>query len=126
MPTGLIILAIFALLFVWAVRSPNRLQRAIQLGTNQHEVAPILEEIESRPEEFHGRFFESAVESLWNQGHTELAARLTREFVCCHAAEKRSQKWIKKILAEAPDLSVFDTEFLNEHYNPNLTSSGGG
>ena len=128
MPTGVLVLLLFAGLFVWALSTPNRIESAVRKAVRQKSPAPILQEIERKPADFHGTFFTQAINLLWKADEHHLAAMLTLEFVPTHPNKAEGHRWVEFIHAQDPDLAdqIFSPHFMANVYNPSIESSGGG
>ena len=128
MPTGIVILIVFGVVFLWAVKTPNRLERAIRGAIAQQTPTLIMEELDKRPVAFHGRFYHDAMNRLWSGQQRKLGVLLTKKFVQNNPHISNGQKWMTKIQKEEPELAqeIFSDGFWAEHYNPNLQTGGGG
>ncbi len=126
MPTGVLVLIGFVFLFLWALLTPSRMDRAVRESIANHSPEPILAEIASRPEDFFARFYQQAMERLWPE-HRELASMLTVAVVKSRPDVAQAHRWVDAIQQQHPQVAEqqFSAAFLAEHYNPNLQPNGG-
>ena len=127
MPTGVIVLLLFALAYVVVLLVPGRQERAVRASLEKGGPEPLLEDILSKPEELQGTYYSRAMELLWNRGEESLSVELTQAFLRARPETAKGLIWLGRILREKPGLSCrFDPVFLEENADPNAVPGGTG
>ena len=125
MPIGVILLLLFLALFIWSVVTPSSLDKAIAQGKKQYDPEPVIQELQKRPPEYQGKFFDRIMTKIWNDKDHQFAIVLLQHFVRYRPADPTGHKWIALILDQDSLLEeYFDEGFLTEHYNPNAIPGG--
>jgi len=125
MPIGVILLLLFLALFIWSVVTPSSLDKAIAQGKKQHNPEPVIKELQKRPPEYQGKFFERIMTKIWEDKEHRFAISLLQRFVQYRPADPAGHKWIALILEQDSLLQEhFEEGFLDENYNPNAIPGG--
>ena len=117
-------LGVFAMLLVWAIRTPSRWQQLVQTAAQDGDIAPMMEELSRRPKELQPRFYDEAMHVLVHD-NLDVATRFMIAFTPTHTDQKRVQFWLAELQNLEPKSPLLTTEFLEQHHRASCSPAGG-
>ncbi len=112
--------------FLVTRRGPDPIRLA-EAAAESEDLAGLLDAARKLPYKQRSRFFQEAINWLWNNWQRPLAARLAREFAEQHGAEKIAQFWLRQVMEVEPREAQrnFDKRFLESYYRPEVAKQCG-
>jgi hypothetical protein len=121
---ALIALAVIAIL--WRVLAPS-LDRAVARAVKEEDIQPLVDTILQMSPKAQPDAFNHAIRRLWDDYQRPLAAQVVRALAVHHSAASIAQYWLQQVQSVEPELArdVFDREFLEAHYRPEVAATCG-